>query len=220
MTVGERIEQRLLDLNISQSELARRVSLRQSTINGLIRGTSRSSAHLHSIARALQTTPAYLSGETEDPSEGAMPVPTAETVAEQLDAVLLPEVQVGLAMGGGTFVEDWPVVQMVPFSRSWLRGLTKNAASELMVARGDGDSMMPTILDQDIVIIDRADATPKQQDRIWAMSYGGLGMIKRLRALPDGTFQINSDNKDVSPMHAVDGELHIVGRVVGIVRRI
>ena len=80
--------------------------------------------------------------------------------------------------------------------------------------------MVPTILDQDLVIIDTAQKTPKQQDRIWAMSYGGLGMIKRLRQLPDGSLQVNSDNKDVSPIHAVDGEVQVVGRVVGIFRRV
>jgi len=67
LTLGERILERLTALDISQAELARRVKLSQPTINGLIRGGSRSSAHLHKIARELRTTPAYLSGETDDP---------------------------------------------------------------------------------------------------------------------------------------------------------
>jgi phage repressor protein C with HTH and peptisase S24 domain len=89
-----------------------------------------------------------------------------------------------------------------------------------MIARGEGDSMMPTILDGDLAIIDRAQNTPKQQDRIWALTYGGWGMIKRLRALPDGSLQINSDNAAVSPIVAYEGEAQIIGRVVGVVRRI
>lgn len=52
---------------MSQAELARRIPVDQSTINGLIRGHSRSSKHLHRIARELQTTAAYLTGETDDP---------------------------------------------------------------------------------------------------------------------------------------------------------
>jgi phage repressor protein C with HTH and peptisase S24 domain len=148
------------------------------------------------------------------------PATTQSEIAEQLDAVMIPEVQVGLSMGGGSAIEDWPVVQMVPFSRTWLRGLTTSTADQLMVARGDGDSMMPTILDQDLVIIDRAQNTPRQQDRIWALTYGGWGMIKRLRALPDGSLQINSDNANVSPIVAYEGEAQIIGRIVGVVRRI
>lgn len=146
--------------------------------------------------------------------------PRPEDIADQLDAVLLPEVDVALSMGGGATLEDFPVVQQVPFSRSWLRGLTSASPSQLMVARGDGDSMMPTILDQDIVIIDRSQNSIRQQDRIWALSYGGFGMIKRVRGLPGGSYQINSDNPAVTPITASDGEMFTIGRVVGIVRRI
>ncbi len=142
-----------------------------------------------------------------------------EDLADRLDAVLLDEIEVGYSMGGGADVADFPIVQQVPFSRSWLSSLTQSPASELFVARGDGDSMMPTLLDGDIVIIDRGQRTLRQQDRIWAVSYGGFGMIKRLRALPDGTLQINSDNPAVTPITAVDGEAFLIGRVVAIVRK-
>jgi len=66
MTLGERIEGRLRDLNMSQSELARRAQLPQTTINSLIRGTRRSSPHVVRLARELRTTPAYLMGDTDD----------------------------------------------------------------------------------------------------------------------------------------------------------
>jgi phage repressor protein C with HTH and peptisase S24 domain len=144
---------------------------------------------------------------------------TPEAMAEQLDAVLLPEVEVGYSMGGGADISDFPVVQQVPFSRSWLASLTDSPPSQLFVARGEGDSMMPTILDGDIVIIDRGQKTMRQQDRIWALVYGGFGMIKRLRGLPNGTLQINSDNPAVTPIEAYDGEAFIIGRIVAIVRR-
>lgn len=67
MIVGQRIEEQLRALGISQAELARRVRLDQSTINGLVRGTSKSSRHIHKIAQVLRTTPAFLLGETDDP---------------------------------------------------------------------------------------------------------------------------------------------------------
>lgn len=67
MTLGRRIEERRLEVGISQAELARRVGVRQSTINSLINGDSRTSRSLLKIARALGTTPAYLVGEVDDP---------------------------------------------------------------------------------------------------------------------------------------------------------
>ena len=67
MTMGERIRARLQALDISQAELARRVGIKQPTINALINGSSRSSVHLHKIARELRTTSAFLAGDTDDP---------------------------------------------------------------------------------------------------------------------------------------------------------
>jgi transcriptional regulator with XRE-family HTH domain len=71
MEVGPRIEARIKELGITQSELARRISVSQTTINSLIRRPRRSSPHLLKIARALGTTAAYLVGETDDPDADA-----------------------------------------------------------------------------------------------------------------------------------------------------
>ena len=68
MPLGERIKLLLAQRGLSQSELARRVGLRQSTMNMLANGRSQGSKHLHKIARELGTTPAYLTGETDDPT--------------------------------------------------------------------------------------------------------------------------------------------------------
>ena len=51
---------------MSQSDLARKAGLAQSTINTLINRDTRSSPHLMKLAAALRTTPAYLLGETDD----------------------------------------------------------------------------------------------------------------------------------------------------------
>ena len=67
VVLGQRIQSLLDERDMSQAELARRVQLRQSTINGLVNGHSSGSKHLHRIARVLGTTAAYLEGETDDP---------------------------------------------------------------------------------------------------------------------------------------------------------
>lgn len=73
MELGRRIELRLQALGISQAELARRAEIPQTTVNSLIRSGRRSTPHLVKIARELQTTPAYLAGEADDPSLDAPP---------------------------------------------------------------------------------------------------------------------------------------------------
>lgn len=72
MNLSDRIKARLQELGLSQAELARRAKIPQTTVNGLVQGKSRTSVHLVRIARELQTTPAYLVGETDDP-QGQLP---------------------------------------------------------------------------------------------------------------------------------------------------
>lgn len=69
---------------IGQTELARRVGVRQPTIHKLLNDQRYGSTHLHKIARELATTPAYLSGETDDPT-GALPdEPTFDSRTREL----------------------------------------------------------------------------------------------------------------------------------------
>lgn len=210
----------MLCLGLSQSELGRRVGITQGAISQLIKGDSRGSKYLHLIARELHTSPGYLSGETDDPAADAAPIPTPELIAEQLDQIMLPRLEIGYSMGGGSVFEDYHEVGRMPFPREWLRPLMRGSFAELFLAKGEGDSMMPTLLDCDDVIIDTAQKQISQQDRIWAVAYGDLGMIKRVRRLPGGTYQLNSDNPAVTPIEANDDEMHVVGRVVWVGRRI
>lgn len=79
--LGERIRERMQEAGLSQAELARRVGLAQPTIFQLITRGKKGSTKLHIIARELRTTPAYLTGESDDPSggEGTEPPLDAET---------------------------------------------------------------------------------------------------------------------------------------------
>ena len=81
MISGARILERMTAVGLSQAELARRVGLAQPTIFNLIHRGKKGSTKLHLIARELETTPAYLTGETDDPTadEGAAPALDAET---------------------------------------------------------------------------------------------------------------------------------------------
>ena len=75
---------------ISQAELGRRVGISQSAIHRLTTGENYGSKHLHRIARELGTTPAYLTGEVDDPDEGAPPPPPAPRHQQVMLPVTLP----------------------------------------------------------------------------------------------------------------------------------
>lgn len=141
------------------------------------------------------------------------------TISGELGIAFIPEVDISFGMGGGTVLEETAQRGLVPFKTDWLRGLYSGAVDKLVVARGEGDSMQPTILDGDLVLIDTSQNDIRSQDRIWAVAWGDLGMIKRVRRNPGGTYDLCSDNPAVSPVNAADGEMHVIGRVIWIGRR-
>lgn len=83
---ADRLRELMAAREISQSELARRVGVSQATIFKLVSGKLYGSRHLHKIARELGTTPAYLTGETNNPDEGAPPPPEFDFREQQLIA--------------------------------------------------------------------------------------------------------------------------------------
>jgi phage repressor protein C with HTH and peptisase S24 domain len=203
----------------SQSELARRVGVSQATVWKLIKEPSQGSKHLHKIARILATTPAYLSGETDDPSEGAYVPPTPEEIAAQMGLIKVEEID--LAIGMGAAFLDEAVIERVDrwMPEEWVRGFTDSPAAYLSIARPIGDSMYPTINDRDLVLIDRSLRRIDRQEGIWALAYGGFGTIKRVRVLPDGSYRLSGDNPQVRDELATESEVHVIGRVAGVFRR-
>jgi hypothetical protein len=214
--------------DVSQSELARRVGVSATTIWKLLNEPAQGSKHTHRIARELGTTSEYLMDETEVADGGEQPPLSGGGSKPRATAVPEPDADqveidlIDFAYGlGGTFTDtDHVDAEKVGFSRRWLRQFTQSAPSHLFTTKGIGDSMSPTISDHDIVVVDKSERVPEFGDKIWAIVYGGMAMIKRLRQLPDGSMQISSDNQLVRDARATDGELHIVGRVVAVVRKL
>lgn len=204
-------------LKLSQSELARRVGISQTSIYNLVAGRAYSSAHLHRIARELTTTAEWLTGETDDPDLGALPAPTPELMAEQLDLVGIPQLDVAYGMGA-TFVDGPISSQLRMFPRTWVEAITSSPPELLAWAQGRGDSMRPTIQDGDMVLLDRSQRRIDEQDLIWAYTVGDLGAIKRLRVKGD-RLVIMSDNPSVSDDEEPIDLVNIVARVVFIGRR-
>jgi phage repressor protein C with HTH and peptisase S24 domain len=202
--------------------LAKEAGIPSSTIyDNLKRGISKPAVAV-SIAAALGVSVDWLLTGSSPASErsDSSAVTRDAALAERFGLKLIPEVDITYSLGGGAIAVDNPDSRMVPFRQDWLDRLTRGFKADVFLTRGQGDSMMPTILDDDDVLVNRADNVVRQQDRIWALGYGELGMIKRVRRLPSGQFQLNSDNPAVSAIEATEDELFVVGRVIWIGRRV
>lgn len=206
---------------MTQSDLARAAGITQGAVHQIIAGRTAKTRYLTELANALEVSSAFLSGLTDDPTADFYePAPKGpDDLAEELGLYRIRELDVGYAMGAGTYLDhefdsDWRY-----FDREMIQRATRAPASRLFIATGVGDSMGPTILDADTLIIDTTQTVLNQQDRLWAIAYGGLGMVKRIRRLPSGNILVISDNPTVENFEADPEDMSIVGRVALLIRR-
>ncbi len=227
MIQGDRIRERLKVLKRSQGWLARAVELSPQAISKMANGGTSETPKLYQIARALGTTVEYLSGESEKTSAAvtekhsayrAQPDDERPAKPARTDLVNVPELDLRYGMGATNV--DVPIGKtMRQFSRSWLRQFTNARPEDLAWAQGIGDSMTPTFLDSDLLLIDTSDTDIAISDKFWAIAYGNSGMVKRLRPMPDGSVKIISDKPGLSEERAYDGEMHVIGRIAALVRK-
>ncbi|WP_312488154.1 helix-turn-helix domain-containing protein [Sphingomonas sp.] len=153
MIDGRRIAERLTQIGLSQSALARRIDVSQQTIHKLIVGKSRGSTHIHRIARELQTTPAYLTGETDDPDENAPPPPPQPAVTAIMMPMVLPPVAALKRMFDGmlTLVDQdatpdeqaLQLAEMLPTALSRVRDLHFGSPAQLVPIEASSSADAP-----------------------------------------------------------------------------
>lgn len=78
--------------------------------------------------------------------------------------------------------------------------------------------MEPTVRRDDLLMIDTAQNRIAMQDQIWALSYAGTGMVKRVRRLAGGMMHLLSDNPSVPPLEVSEEDVYVVGKVVWVAR--
>lgn len=216
--IAERLRQSMAAKGVDQPTLAAAVGCTQGAISQILSGATHRSRFLPDIADYLGVSMRWLRGETSDRDPDADPTLSPKQMAEQLDMVPIKSIDMAYGMGG-TFVDNPVDVQVRYFPRSWVEELTSTPSASLTWGRGRGNSMAPTINDNDLVLIDMSVRRVIDQDLIWAFTIGDIGMMKRLRVRGERV-TILSDNEAVSDDHAHPDEINIVGRVTHIVRRL
>jgi len=217
---------------LASAQVAKRAGISASTLNRPYNGTATTRLGRQALEKLRSAFPDFPGWEayfgkaalTEQrrpykapPREGRSPV----KVRADEDMVAVGSIDLRFGLGAALMDEEVTdrQVETMHFPRAWLRMITTSPPSMLYWAVGQGNSMEPAIGDGDIILIDRSDVTPGFGDLYWAFAYGQTGMVKRLRPMPDGSVKILSDNQSVPPELAYDGELHIFGRVIAVVRK-
>ncbi|UXT99418.1 XRE family transcriptional regulator [Agrobacterium tumefaciens] len=138
---------------------------------------------------------------------------------QKADFVNLPQYDVRASAGRGLIpINEMPVSQTA-FERSFLRSLG-GAPDFCFMMWAAGDSMLPTINDNALLIVDSSQNIV-DHGRIYVFAVGSGVLVKRAKWRMDGTLELTSDNVDgnypVETFHADRVEdLTVVGRVIFI----
>lgn len=178
-TIGTRIKSARRDANISQEELARRVGVSQGAIGHLESGRTRNTHLLVRIASALGVSAEWLETGAEMANKQALGESELALAPTDDELALVPQLDIAAACGEGTFVDHTVVKGGLAFKRSSLRdfGVPESFARIIYSA---GGSMVPTIQDGRVVLLNLADREPRD-GKVYAICkpYDGL-VLKRL----------------------------------------
>jgi phage repressor protein C with HTH and peptisase S24 domain len=151
-------------------------------------------------------------GFSVEPSRIAPDVPP--TMQSDDDTVEILSVDLSFSMGPGTSIDDYIEETPVRFGMSFLRAITRSPFERLRLARGVGDSMFPTLVGGDVVLIDTTQRMLNKQDGVYAISIYGAAAIKRLRTIGPQRIMVKSDNPRVDDQEVDAEDLIIAGRVI------
>ena len=115
------------------------------------------------------------------------------------EVVHIPRYDVKVSAGGGSWTLDQTIVEQMPFQDRWLRQQLGKSADQMVLVSVEGDSMEPTLEENDLLLIDRQQREFAREG-IYVIRLDNMLMVKRLQRQPKGLIQIISDNLSYPPI--------------------
>lgn len=219
-TIADRLRARARQLGLSGTSIAELAGVNRSFVYDILSGRSERPGldRLEKIAAVLKVEATWLlngMGEVEGES------PLVEN--PDLAFVAIPYVNVRASMGGGTEVDFEPNFgRPYHFQKGWIRNGLKANPANLRIMHVEGDSMMPTLMDGDIVLVDISRQSPSPPG-IFVL-HDGMGLVaKRLEHIPNSEparVRIISDNQRYSDYDGLVDAINIIGRIRWFAREV
>ena len=129
--------------------------------------------------------------------------------------IFVRQVRGKISAGGGLAPDDDIDVQLA-FRKAWIK--KKGSPGNMSLIKVAGDSMEPTLLSGDLVLVDHSRNSIASQGGIYAIAVEDEIMIKRVQpAFPDKVLVI-SDNKQYSPYEIAADKIRVNGKVIWYAR--
>ena len=212
-TMAERLKARSRQIGTNAREVADRAGVNRSFVYDIMRGRSENPnlEKLDKVASALRVERTWLLhgvGHVEGDS------PIIDDPSEAF--VVIPSVHVAASMGGGSLVaDDVEAGEPYHFQRAWIARHLRADPASLRIMHVEGDSMMPTLHDGDVVLVDTGRCAPTPPG-IFVL-FDGIGLVaKRLEHIPNSDppqVRVISDNTFYSAYERTADEVNIIGRI-------
>jgi phage repressor protein C with HTH and peptisase S24 domain len=218
----EKIKILRTSMKLSQGEFAEKIGIPNTTISKYEHGEIKPSSEIISkIGSAFDVNLNWLLNGIGDKFLSKDVKTVEETQPDADSFVYVPLLNdVKASAGSGYIVDDESSARKMAFRKDWLntRNISKNMLSAIHVT---GESMIPTLLDGDIILIDRAQTRPIP-DRIFVIRTEYGLVVKRVGEISESRIQLKSDNPAISQwaLNLVDGANMLIGRVVWFGRSI
>lgn len=145
-------------------------------------------------------------------------VKTAES-AEPTDT-LIPVYDVQASAGFGALIDYEEQTHSLAFPPAYLKKLTAGSPRDLVIISTKGDSMEPTLLDDDIVLVDTS-KTHMGFEGMFVLRHNDTLLVKRAGMAPkSGYVMLLSDNNKYPPIEAALADLTVVGKVLWYGRKV
>jgi phage repressor protein C with HTH and peptisase S24 domain len=247
VSLGERVRQCRLALGWSQAELARRLNVKQQSIDQLEAGKVSTPRYVIELADALSVPLEWLrhgkgrlrfgqtiSARGRSPTTWTFEAENAGTGAPRLATrggsfelngqwfCLVPIFDARTSAGPDALATDDPkAVAHSVFRQEWLGTLTPAAPGELAMLRVAGDSMADTLHEGDHVMLDRS-VRRCSRDGLYAIRFAAADeiVVRRLTRDPaSNRIMVKSDNAAYgAPLALSDEAIIVEGRVVWLGR--
>ncbi|WP_130471741.1 S24 family peptidase, partial [Candidatus Magnetaquicoccus inordinatus] len=132
---------------------------------------------------------------------------------------LVPRYAVQASTGPGLEVQSEQIVDHLAFKTEWLRAAMGLDPHKLALITARGDSMEPAIGDGDLLLLDMRELRTLDPS-IYVVRTEQSLLAKRLQCLTDGRIRILSDNPLYGAEEVYPHEIHILGRIVWIGRKV
>lgn len=209
MIDGKWIKARMSGKRGEQAELARALDITATQVSLMLKGKRQVQP---------QEVPKLLDFFNEEITSNAI---VDKAQSESPHSALVPVYDVAAGAGHGAIIDLEEMVFSMAFPDNYLKKLTKSKPENLAIIGVKGDSMLPTLLDDDVVLLDM-EKRNLNYDGLFVLRFDDALHVKRIgRATSEGHVTILSDNRDLYPSfeRRID-TIEAVGKVLWYGRKV